>query len=150
MNGVVCVNVIGNIGRGAAVTALAMIAASCGSEEALQPVATDTREALEARVARDAVMLMDRESFSDTYSKLGAGQFQTANDLMHWAAIAAVAQGNACDRVAMVNVSDRSTRENIIWFADCANKQRLFIEQSQAEDAQRRFDGSATTPEEAS
>lgn len=143
-------NMIGNIGRGVAVTALAMIAASCGSEEALQPVATDTREALEARVAGDAVMLMDRESFGDTYAKLGTGQFQNANDLMHWAAIAAVAQSNACDRVAMVNVSDRSTRDNIVWFVDCNNKQRIFIEQPQAEDAQRHFGGSATGTEQAS
>lgn len=124
--------------------------AACGSREAVQPVATDTREALEARVAGDAVMLMDRESFGDTYSKLGAAQFQNANDLTHWAAIAAVAQGSACDRVAMVNVSDRSTRENIVWFADCENKQRIFIGQSQAEDAERRFGGSASGTEQAS
>lgn len=140
-------NVIGNIGRGAAVAALAMLAASCGSEEALQPVATDMREALEARVAGDAVMLMDLGSFGDTYAKLGVGQFQNANDLMHWAAIAAVAQGNACNRVAMVNVSDRSTRDNIVWFVDCDNKERVFIEQRQAEDAEQRF-GSETSEAE--
>lgn len=148
MNGELWVNVIGNIGRGAAVAALAMLAASCGSEEALQPVATDTREALEARVAGDAVMLMDRGSFGDTYAKLGAGQFQYANDLMHWAAIAAVAQGNVCDRVAMVNVSDRSTRDNIVWFVDCDNKGRVFIEQSQAEDAKQRFDSATSGAEQ--
>lgn len=140
---------IGMTGPALAMLALPLLSA-CGSEEAVQPVATHTREALEARVASDAVMLMDRESFGDTYAKLGAGQFQNANDLMHWAAIAAVAQGNACDRVAMVNVSDRSTRDNIIWFVDCANKQRIFIEQPQAEDAQRRFSGSATGTEQAS
>ncbi|MFB0613703.1 hypothetical protein [Aurantiacibacter poecillastricola] len=114
----------------------------------MQPVATDTREALEARVAGDAVMLMDRESFGDTYSKLGTGQFQTANDLMHWAAIAAVAQGNACDRVAMVNVSDRSTRDNIVWFVDCDNKARVFIEQREAEDAKQRFDSATSETEQ--
>lgn len=124
--------------------------AGCGSGGAVQPVATDTREALEARVAADAVMLMDRESFSDTYSNLGAAQFQNANKLAHWAAIAAVVQGNTCDRVAMVNVSDRSTRDNIVWFADCENKQRIFIEQSQAEDAQKRFGGAATGTEQPS
>ncbi|MBN8484352.1 MAG: hypothetical protein J0L50_06190 [Sphingomonadales bacterium] len=148
MIGEVCVNVIGNIGRGAAAVALAMLAASCGSEEAVQPVATDTIEALEARVAGDAVMLMDRESFGDTYAKLGAGQFQNANDLMHWAAIAAVAQGNRCNRVAMVNVSDRSTRDNIVWFVDCENKERVFIEQRQAEDAKQRFDNAASKTEQ--
>lgn len=93
-------------------------------------------------------MLMDRESFGDTYSKLGAGQFQNANDLMHWAAIAAVAQDNACDRVAMVNVSDRSTRDNIVWFVDCDNKERVFIEQRQAEDAQQRFDNATSETEQ--
>lgn len=139
---------IGMIGQGIAMLAFSALAA-CGSGEAVQPVATDTREALEARVAGDAVMLMDRESFGDTYSKLGAGQFQNANDLMHWAAIAAVAQGNACDRVAMVNVSDRSTRDNIVWFVDCNNKARVFIEQSQAEDAKQRFDNPTSETEQA-
>ena len=138
---------IGKIGPALAMLAFPLLAA-CGSEEALQPVATDTRETLEARVASDAVMLMDRESFGDTYAKLGAGQFQNANDLMHWAAIAAVAQGNACDRVAMVNVSDRSTRDNIVWFVDCDNKERVLIEQSQAEDAKHRFDSATSEAEQ--
>lgn len=140
---------IGMIGPALAMLAFPLLAA-CGSGEILQPVATDTREALDARVAGDAVMLMDRESFGDTYAKLGAGQFQNANDLMHWAAIAAVAHGNRCDRVAMVNVSDRSTRDNIVWFVDCDNKERVFIEQQQAEDAKLRFGGTATSTEQAS
>ena len=45
----------------------------------------------------------------------------------------------------MVNVSDRSTRTKIVWFVDCQNKQRVFIEQPQAEDAKRRF-GNADVP----
>jgi hypothetical protein len=127
------------MGRGAAVAALAMLAASCGSEEALQPVATDTREAPEGRIADDAVLLMDRANFPDTYAKLGAEQFKRANDLTRWAAVAAAEHGGICDRVAMVSVSDRSTREQIVWFADCENKQRILIDQQQAEGAKRRF-----------
>lgn len=139
---------IGLAGQGLAMLAVSALA-GCGSGGAVQPVATDTREALEARVASDAVMLMDRESFGDTYSKLGADQFQNANGLMHWAAIAAVAQGNGCDRVAMVNVSDRSTRENIVWFVDCANNERVFIEQPDAESVRLRFENDASEEEEA-
>lgn len=148
--------VYSRINQGIAAVMLAATVAACGDEEpqseALQTSspAPDTRVSLEARVAEDAVFPMDREGFSDTYAKLGAAQFHNANDLAHWAAIAAAEHGGVCDRVAMVNVSDRSTRENIVWFADCENKQRIFIEQSQAEDAKRRFGGSATSTEKAS
>lgn len=123
--------------------ALAMTAASCGqadeqSDAVVQPVAT--KASLEARIADDAILPMDRANFSKTYSKLGSKQFQNANDLTHWAAVAAVAQGDACDRVAMANVSEKSTREQIVWFVDCENKQRVMIDQPQAEDARQRFD----------
>ena len=122
--------------------ALAMTAASCGqadeqSDAMVQPVAT--KESLEARIADEAILPMDRANFSKTYSKLGSKQFQNANDLTHWAAVAAVAQGDACDRVAMANVSEKSTREKIVWFVDCENKQRVMIDQPQAEDARQRF-----------
>lgn len=105
--------------------------------DVVQPVAT--KASLEARIADDAILLMDRANFSKTYSKLGSKQFQNANDLNHWAAVAAVARGDACDRVAMVNVSERSTRQQIVWFIDCENKARVMIDQPQAEDARQRF-----------
>lgn len=131
------------IGQSIAVLTISALA-GCGSGGAVQPVAMDTLEALEARVAVDAVMLMDRASFRDTFAKLGAAQFKKANDMMHWAAIAAVAQGDACDRVAMVNVSDRSTRAKIVWFVDCENKQRVFIDQRQADEAKQRYGNSTS------
>ena len=131
-----------NVGRSIATMVLAMGAASCGqgseqSGRVVQPVAT--KASLEARIADDAILPMDRANFSKTYSKLGSKQFQNANDLTRWAAVAAVAQGDACDRVAMANVSEKSTREKIVWFVDCENKQRMMIDQPQAEDARQRF-----------
>lgn len=137
-------NMFGNIGRGVVVTSLAMIAASCGSEEAAQPAATETKETLQARVAGDAVMLMDRESFSDTYAKLGEQQFQNANDLTRWAAIAAVAQGPDCDRVEIIGISGRSTREHVEWFVDCENGERILVEQPEAEKARLRYHDDAS------
>lgn len=133
-----------------AAVVLAASVTACGGEEPQSDVtsASDTRASLEARVASDAVFPMDQNDFSDTYAKLGAAQFLKANDLAHWAAIAAVAQGNACDRVAMVNVSDRSTRDNIVWFVDCDNKERVFIEQHQAEEAKQRFDSTTSEAEQ--
>lgn len=134
------------IGRGAVVVTLALLAASCGGEDTVQPVATDVAS-LENKVADDAVLLMDRASFADTYKKLGAHQFAHANDLSRWAAIAAT-ENDQCDRVAMINVSDAATREKIVWFADCANRKRVIIDQEQAEDAQRRFGSTADAPTE--
>jgi len=123
--------------------------AGCGGEEAAQNSGSMTFEQIEARIAPDAVMLMDRESFSDTYAKLGEQQFQNANDLTRWAAVAAAAKGEPCDSVAMVNVSDRSTRENIVWFTDCQNGERIFVEQPEAESARLQFENAASGEEEA-
>ncbi|MDZ4139802.1 MAG: hypothetical protein U1D66_13135, partial [Erythrobacter sp.] len=44
---------------------------------------------LEAKVSGDAVLLMDRADHQATYGRLGQTQFDRANELMRWAAIAA-------------------------------------------------------------
>lgn len=108
-------------------------------EQAAGPV---TIEKLEALVGPDAILLMDREGYPDTYAKLGNQQFQKANDLTRWAAIAAVARGSACDRLELIGVSGQSSRERVAWYADCENGARIFIEQPEAEEAKLRF-GSA-------
>lgn len=106
--------------------------------ERLRPI---TRAELEAKVAPDAVMLMKRSDYPKMYAKLGARRFAAANGLTRWAALAAAEHGGMCDRVSMVNLSDRTSRASIVWFADCANGQRVMIDQEQAEDVRKRFAG---------
>jgi hypothetical protein len=88
-------------------------------------------------------MLMERSDFKKTYVKLGKAQFQKANDLTRWAAMAA-AESDACPRVENVGVSDDATRKEIKWFVGCANGERFIISQEQAVAAQGRHDPKAT------
>lgn len=89
---------------------------------------------------------MTRAEYGTTYSRLGSSQFDNANALMLWAAIAA-AESDQCNRVEVVAVSDKATREELQWFVDCANKERFQIKQAQAEAAQSKYDP-AVKPEE--
>ena len=75
-----------------------------------EPVPVDTRtplERAEAKIAPDAVMLMDKADYSKTYAKLGADQFNRANNLTRWAAVAAAEAPN-CERVELIGLSDQS------------------------------------------
>ncbi len=105
------------------------------------PLRPTTLAELEAKVAPDAVSLMTREHYPKTFAKLGSRQFDVANDLTRWAALAAAEHGGMCDRVNLIDVSDRATRSSIVWFADCANGQRVMIDQEQAADVRKRFAG---------
>ena len=98
---------------------------------------------LEAKVSGDAVLLMERADHQTTYSRLGQAQFERANELMRWAALAA-GESDACSQVDIVAVSDQATREQIKWFADCANGERFMISQEQALAAQGRYDPKAS------
>lgn len=98
---------------------------------------------LEAKVSGDAVLLMERADHQTTYGRLGQVQFDRANELMRWAAIAA-GESDACSRVETVAVSDQATREQIRWFADCANGERFMISQEQALAALGRYDPEAS------
>lgn len=104
---------------------------------------SQTLEGLQAKVSGDAVLLMERADHKDTYSKLGKVQFELANSLTRWAAIAA-AESDACSQVETVAVSTEAKRDQIRWFADCANGERFMISQEQAQAAQGRYDPAAS------
>ncbi len=99
-------------------------------------------EQAKVKIAPDAVMPMDRTEFRKTFAKLGRKDFDSANDLMEWAAIAA-AESKSCDKVELVAVSDNATRKKIQWFVDCANKERFQITEDQALAARDKFDTKA-------
>jgi hypothetical protein len=109
------------------------------TEAALTPEAE--RAWLEEKVASDAVLPMARSDYSDTYHRLGKAQFGKANDLMRWAALAA-AKNEGCDQVILVGISASATRTQLRWYVDCANKQRLDIRESEAEELRLRLGAS--------
>lgn len=125
----------------------AVLLSACGGDQTAQPSAAETSSVLqpvtlaelEQRIGEDAVLPMTRDKYPDTFRKLGASQFRRANDLTRWAALAAAEHRGMCDSVALIAVSDAATRDQIIWFADCDNGQRIMINDDQAEDVQRRF-----------
>lgn len=115
---------------------------ACAGEGAGTP-AQSPLERLESKIASDAILPMDRDGYSETYSKLGKAQFDRANELAHWAALAA-AESDQCNKVSLVGVSDESTRKQIQWYVDCANRERFQITQEQAETALARYDANAS------
>lgn len=121
-----------------------MAGSNPASTDPSAPVATRL-STLESNIAPDAVSEMIRADFSDTYNKLGQAQFDKANALAKWAAIAA-AESEQCPSVDLVGISDRATRETLQWYVDCGNKERFFINQEQAEAALAIYDP-ASTPE---
>lgn len=113
-----------------------------GNAEEGDPVAMRLAE-LESTIASDAVSEMTRADFSETYDKLGQSQFDKANALAKWAAVAA-AESEDCRSVDLVGISERATRENLQWYVDCGNSERFFIEQAQAEAMLAKYDPTST------
>ncbi|MEZ5710100.1 MAG: hypothetical protein R3E02_12015 [Blastomonas sp.] len=111
-------------------------------EQRVDPVA-EKLALLQEKIVQNAVIEMDRNDYAKTYAKLGEAQFDNANNLMRWAAIAA-AESKQCDQVEIVDVSDRATRSELQWFVDCKNKERFQIKQAQAEAAKGKYDPDAT------
>lgn len=98
---------------------------------------------LEAKVGTDTAMPMKRADYRKTYDKLGTAQFDSANALMRWAAIAA-AESEKCQKVEVVGISDSATRRALRWYVDCANGERFMIGEEQAIAARDQYDPSAT------
>ncbi len=115
--------------------------AACGDNG--EATSLSPLEQLEAKIADDAILLMDREGFSSTFDKLGEDQFDRANEFTRWAAVAA-AESDQCDDVTLVGVSDHATRRQIQWYVDCANRERFQITQEQAEAARVKYDPAAS------
>lgn len=100
-------------------------------------------EVLQGKVGPDVALPMTRAEFGDTYNRLGASQFENANALMGWAALAA-AESDQCNRVEVMGVSDDATRDELQWFVHCQNGERFQINQAQAEAARDNYDPAAT------
>lgn len=119
-----------------------------GNAEVADPIAIRLAE-LQSTIASDAVSEMTRADFSETYNKLGQSQFDKANELATWAAVAA-AESEACPSVDLVGISERATRENLQWYVDCGNSERFFIDQTQAEAMLAKYDPTSTPQDRAS
>lgn len=125
----------------AASIAIVALVGGCSGEPAAPP--KSRYEVLQSKIEPHAVSPMTRADFKDTYARLGARQFDNANALMQWAAVAA-AESDQCDRVDLVAVSDKATRKELQWFVDCTNKERFQIRQEQAEAARGKYDPAAS------
>jgi hypothetical protein len=77
---------------------------------------------LERKIGADAVIQMDRENFSNTYNRLGRAQFDNANNLARWAAIAAAESDNARrSRSSVSRTAPRDRHSAGTWIARTAN-----------------------------
>lgn len=107
------------------------------------------------KIAPHAVMPITQKDYPTLYAAWGAAGVKRINDLMPMAALKA-AESSECDKVDLVEISqNRSTpSKKIIFFVDCANSKRFYIEetdlsgaaaaQSQAAKMSRLSDSQAT------
>jgi len=118
---------------------------SCQSGDSASAAESETSklEQVTSKLDPAAVSLMTKADYSKTYKKLGKAQFDTANDLTRWAALAA-AESEQCPKVELVAVSDKAARKQIVWFADCSNKERFIITEEQARATRDRLDPAAS------
>ncbi|WP_447759003.1 hypothetical protein [Sphingopyxis fribergensis] len=98
--------------------------------------------AAKAKVPSDPV-LMTKAGYPKMYKQLGPAKFDTANELMSWAVLAA-ANSKQCSEVTDIGVSDKSTRKAITWYVDCKNSERFMISEEQAIATRDQYDPSAS------
>jgi hypothetical protein len=103
------------------------IAISLSFDTAAAPVSNTN-----PKIAPDAVTPYTKKAYPTFYSAWGAAGMKKVNDLMPLAAAKAAASPE-CNKVELVELSQqRSTPgKNIIFFVDCANRKRFYIDQSQ-------------------
>ena len=82
-------------------------------------------------IAPYAVEVMNKKDFPKVYAKYGDKYISQVNKLAPEIAKYAAKQ-TQCDRVEMVTFSDsKSSKQEKVWFVDCANKERLYISENQ-------------------
>lgn len=94
---------------------------------------------LDAKIADDAVVPMDRQNFPKFYDMLGRSRFDEANRLSVWAARAA-AKSSDCGEVLFVGQSDTTTKKQLVWYVNCGNGQRVIVNEAQAKAMRAKFD----------
>lgn len=93
---------------------------------------------LEQKIAQHAVIVMEQRDHPKLYNQLGRTGFKRANELAQWAGLSA-ALNSKCDKVDLVEVSEKSTKENINWFVDCENGERFEINEVRATETKRQL-----------
>lgn len=81
------------------------------------------------KVAEGAVVPITRAQYPKLFAEWGSQGIQRINKLAPLAAKKA-AESPECDQVEIVEVSDRSiARKNVVFFVDCANSKRFYIDE---------------------
>lgn len=127
------------IGCGVVVLGLIVAIATCDAPPTPSPTGTSAQTALtdaevSARIAADAISTYteaDRTTYPKLFSKLGNRVFEVG-DFGRRAAALAVRTGK-CDRVLYVDVSERSTAEELKFFVDCDNETRVRVTETEIE-----------------
>lgn len=121
----------------AIVGVLGYIVYSCAfkdkTEEPVTPKPTTEQQAPKPKfdpkekIAEYAVEVMKSKDYPKAFKQFGNAYMKKVNELAPKAALT-VAERNSCDRVEVVTFSpSKSTKNEIIWVIDCANKERFWV-----------------------
>lgn len=79
------------------------------------------------------------EGYPQLIARIGRPAFDRSNEMIRWA-LAVAAESPRCDRVDYGDVSDRATSDRIVWFVDCTNAERFYIDEEQARAARAKWE----------
>lgn len=97
-----------------------------------EPVSDETLLAsLEVKIGSGAVYEMEQTEYSETFQRLGEEAFTRANGLAKWPAIG-TATSEKCNKVAVVEISDAATAQDLAWLVDCDNGERFRFSEAEA------------------
>ncbi len=82
---------------------------------------------------------MTIEQYPSTFEMLGSQRFDEANELLKWAA-AVGAESSKCNKVGTSDVSDKSNRQNLLFFVDCENWERIWVSEEMALEAKLKWE----------
>ena len=124
--------------------ALCSLLVGCGSNtDEMVPTATiyptpTSYEELLPKLGNDVGWKMKSVDYLQTYEQLGSKGFDKANEFMPWAHVAA-ALSQDCDRVDSIDISETSSADRLVWFADCLNGSRILVNEQEAQNARNNW-----------
>ena len=91
------------------------------------------------RIGEHAIAPMTTDQYPKNYRKFGSNRFEQANELTIWATVHAL-ENQSCSYAEYVGVSDSSTKLDIEWYIDCNGRNRVRVNESQAQKSREKWE----------
>lgn len=112
-------------------TVLMLTALGCGKSEDTGNIGPGSSGIDEPRVPSWLLEPYTKDQYPKMFAKYGAARIKEIEKLREKAGAMAIASGK-CDYVEMMDLSaDRSSRNHVIFYIDCRNGERIYLDETQ-------------------